>query len=157
MSGLRMFLAIFVAVSLVPGGAGLDQPLNSFVSLSGISFTCPANLGTCGVRAQGPARSEARAARGEAPKKRNGSGSFGASVSLTGAGLNFARGSIILQRRDLSGSNPAGIVQPAPVTIAGIPAGAVLVNAFVWAGGSSSSAGDQTITCVSFFFGGATC
>ncbi|MDQ3110558.1 MAG: PKD domain-containing protein [Bacteroidota bacterium] len=71
----------------------------------------------------------------------NGNGTLGNIYSLTACGLNFSQASQRLGRR----FSPQGILQPAPFTITGIPVGAVIQKAYLWAEGSGNGAA-QTAT-----------
>ncbi len=65
---------------------------------------------------------------------RNGSGTLGNNINICRTGLNYVSSSVRLGQR----FSPIGIPQPASFVIAGIPAGAVIEAAFVYAGTSGN-------------------
>lgn len=71
----------------------------------------------------------------------NGNGTLGNIYSMTACGLNFSQASQRLGRR----FTPQGVLQPAPFTITGIPPGANILKAYLWASGSGNGAA-QTAT-----------
>ncbi len=64
----------------------------------------------------------------------NGSGSIGNSYMATACGLNYTMGKVKLGKR----FSPAGVNQPAGITISGIPPCAVILKAFLYTGGSGN-------------------
>jgi gliding motility-associated-like protein len=71
----------------------------------------------------------------------NGNGVLGNIYSMTACGLNYSQASQRLGRR----FTPQGVLQPAPFTITGIPPGATILRAYLWASGSGNGAA-QTAT-----------
>lgn len=136
-----MFLLLaLVTTALAIADHSITESLNTFRNLNGDEWQCPANRGSCGL--VGTLVSK-RVANSEHDSQRNisqrdaGSLSATPTVSLTGLGLNYAVGSVVLQQRDPGNSGQPSISQPAAITISGIPAGATLVQAIIWAGASS--------------------
>ena len=85
--------------------------------------------------------SASRASAGGTVVVQNGNGVLGSVYSQSKCGLNYASASQRIGQR----FSPAGVAQPAPFVIGGIPAGAVIEKAYLWAGGSGNGAA-QTST-----------
>jgi gliding motility-associated-like protein len=69
------------------------------------------------------------------PSVQNGNQSISVSYSITSCGLNYTTGSVVLEQRTANRSSfiaPVGRVQPAPITISGIPSRAVILKAFLY-------------------------
>src|ERR1700756_2529249 len=69
------------------------------------------------------------------PSVQNGNQSINVSYSITSCGLNYTAGSVVLEQR--TGNNngynaPVGKVQPAAISISGIPSGSVILKAFLY-------------------------
>ncbi len=114
----------------------LALPLLVF-SQSTRSSDCPGVPGACGYTGD----STSAIARSGPQTPQNGNGTLGVCYSMTKCGLDFTSASQRLGRR----GPLAGVLQPAPFVIAGIPAGAVIEKAFLWAEGSGNGAA-QTAT-----------
>lgn len=71
----------------------------------------------------------------------NGNGTLGVIHTQSKCGLNYTTASQRIGQR----FSPAGVAQPAPFAIGGIPAGSVIERAYLWAGGSGNGAA-QTAT-----------
>ncbi|MBI3510102.1 MAG: gliding motility-associated C-terminal domain-containing protein [Bacteroidetes bacterium] len=101
---------------------------------------CPGIPGACGYHP-----SDNTAVQHSIPNvnPQNGNGTMGNIFSLTKCGLNYATASQRLGKR----FTPAGINQPAPFVISGIPACGVIEKAYLWAEGSGNGAA-QTATIV---------
>jgi len=101
------------------------------------STNCPGVPGACGYttspnnQRSGPNN----------PSPQNGNGTLGVIYSQQACGLDFTTASQRLGRR----GSLAGVLQPAPFVIAGIPACAVIEKAYLWAEGSGNGAA-QTAT-----------
>ncbi len=108
------------------------------ILVSGFSFAqqaarlapnCPGVPGACGY-----VPNQTVAPNSPNPTPQNGNGSLGQIYSFTKCGLNFSTASQRLGRR----GSLAGVLQPAPFNIGGIPAGAVIEKAYLWAEGSGN-------------------
>lgn len=66
----------------------------------------------------------------------NGNGTLGQIYTQSKCGLNYTAVSQRLGQR----FTPAGVAQPAPFVVGGIPAGAIIERAYLWAGGSGNGA-----------------
>lgn len=82
-----------------------------------------------------------RASGGGTVVVQNGNGVLGSIYTQSKCGLDYKSASQRIGQR----FSPAGVAQPAPFVIAGIPAGAVIEKAYLWAGGSGNGAA-QTST-----------
>ncbi|MBI3509209.1 MAG: gliding motility-associated C-terminal domain-containing protein [Bacteroidetes bacterium] len=102
------------------------------------STGCPGVPGACGYH-----HTNNNNANHSGPNQtpQDGNGSLGSIYSNTECGLNFTTASQRLGQR----FSPAGIAQPAPFVISGIPACATIDKAFLWAEGSGNGAA-QTAT-----------
>ncbi len=98
---------------------------------------CPGVPGACGYTGD----STNAIARSGPQTPQNGNGTLGVCFSMTKCGLDFTSASQRLGRR----GSLAGVLQPAPFVISGIPVGAVIEKAFLWAEGSGNGAA-QTAT-----------
>lgn len=81
--------------------------------------------------------------RTENPLPQNGNGTLGVIFDSTACGLNYVTASQKLGQR----FTPAGVIQPAPFTITGIPANASIIRAYLIANGSGNGT-PQTATIV---------
>jgi hypothetical protein len=75
------------------------------------------------------------------PALQNGNSTIATSYTATACGLNWVQGSVVLeQKSDSAGltSPPMGSVQPAVISISGIPIGATIVKAFLYADASGN-------------------
>jgi gliding motility-associated-like protein len=117
-----LFLAFFAAGqnTLQPANS---QPLNN-------SNPCPGVPGACGY----PAASTLSASANQPVSPQNGNGTLGVIYDMSKCGLNFAYASQRLGKR----FTPAGITQPAPFVISGVPSCAVIEKAYLWAEGSGN-------------------
>jgi gliding motility-associated-like protein len=69
----------------------------------------------------------------------NGSGSIQTSYTQTACGLGYTQVSARLHKRVFGGVPPGtGTTQPCPIVVSGIPAGAIIQAAFLYAGGSGA-------------------
>jgi len=102
------------------------------------ALDCPGVPGACGYPQQQVNQSNQRGGP-QAPQ--NGNGSLGVIFDLQKCGLDFTHASQRLGKR----FTPAGVNQPAPFAIAGIPACAIIERAYLWAEGSGNGAA-QTAT-----------
>ena len=91
---------------------------------------CPGVPGACGYT---PNPSPLH---GPAPTPQNGNGTLGLVYTNTACGLDYAKASRVLGKR----FSPAGANQPAAFSITGIPAGACILKAYLWAEGSGNGA-----------------
>jgi gliding motility-associated-like protein len=73
-------------------------------------------------------------AKNNSPVPLDGSGSLGQTYNFTDCGLNYAVASQKIGQR----FTPAGVAQPATFTIAGLPATANILQAYVWCGTSGT-------------------
>lgn len=70
----------------------------------------------------------------------NGSGSIQTSYTQTACGLGYTQVSARLHKRNFGGVPPGtGTTQPCPIVVTGIPAGAIIQAAFLYAGGSGAT------------------
>ncbi|MBA2611996.1 MAG: gliding motility-associated C-terminal domain-containing protein [Bacteroidetes bacterium] len=70
----------------------------------------------------------------------NGNGSLATTYTQTACGLGFTQVSARLHKRVFGGVPPGtGTTQPCPVVVSGIPAGAIIQAAFLYAGGSGQT------------------
>jgi gliding motility-associated-like protein len=102
------------------------------------STNCPGVFGACGYPASTP---NSRAAGPANPAPLNGNGTLGVIYDNSACGLDFTSASNRMGKR----FTPAGVNQPAPFNISGIPACAIIVKAYLWAEGSGNGAA-QTAT-----------
>ncbi|GAB4138835.1 MAG: hypothetical protein Fur0041_13890 [Bacteroidia bacterium] len=107
------------------------------------STNCPGVPGACGY--QSPNNQNNIPAAAPNPSPQNGNGTLGQIYNFTKCGLNFTQFTQKLGKRFGSTCPPASPNQPAPFTISGIPACAVIEKAFLWAEGSGNGAA-QTAT-----------
>ncbi len=75
-----------------------------------------------------------QAPKGPAPTPQNGNATLGTSYTNTACGLNYTSGSVKLGRR----GSINGVIQPAAITIAGIPNCATILKAFLYADASGN-------------------
>ncbi|MDQ3112285.1 MAG: SprB repeat-containing protein, partial [Bacteroidota bacterium] len=99
---------------------------------------CPGVPGACGYPAN-----NATLHSGPNPTPQNGNGTLGQVYTNTACGLNYAVASRVLGQR----FSPIGAPQPAAFNISGIPAGACILQAYLWAEGSGDGSA-QTATIV---------
>jgi gliding motility-associated-like protein len=112
-------------------------PLFSFGQNVNVSNTgCPGIPGACGYH---PSSSVARSGPVNTPQ--NGNGTLGVIYDQAKCGLDYTAASQRIGTR----FSPAGVPQPAPFAISGIPACAVIEKAYLWAEGSGNGAA-QTAT-----------
>ncbi|MFI5150108.1 MAG: PKD domain-containing protein [Bacteroidia bacterium] len=87
-------------------------------------------------------KQHANASRAQNPHPLNGNGSLALNYTNTACGLNYVTGSVVLEQRTvtngITSGPPAGQVQPATITIAGIPTCATIVKAFLYADASGN-------------------
>ncbi|GAB4131787.1 MAG: hypothetical protein Fur0041_02490 [Bacteroidia bacterium] len=105
---------------------------------------CPGVLGACGYQNAMPANNPNNlpaANSGPNPSPQNGNGTLGVIYDVAKCGLDYTTASQRLGKR----GSLAGVNQPAPFVIAGIPACAVIEKAYLWAEGSGNGAA-QTAT-----------
>lgn len=76
----------------------------------------------------------APAPKGQTPTPQNGNATLGTTYTNTACGLNYTSGSVKLGRRGTIG----GVIQPAAITIAGIPNCATILKAFLYADASGN-------------------
>ncbi len=95
------------------------------------STGCPGVPGACGYS---PNHSVAH--NGPTPTPQNGNGTLGVVYTNTACGLNYAVAKRVLGQR----FTPIGSPQPAAFAISGIPAGACILKAYLWAEGSGNGA-----------------
>jgi gliding motility-associated-like protein len=70
----------------------------------------------------------------------NGNGSIATTYTQTACGLGYTQVSARLHKRVFGGVPPGtGTTQPCPIVVAGIPAGAIIQAAFLYAGGSGAT------------------
>ena len=98
---------------------------------------CPGIPGACGY----PSQNQNHSPSVPNPAPQNGNGTLGVIFDMQKCGLNYAHASQRLGKR----FSPAGINQPAPFVISGIPTCAVIEKAYLWAEGSGNGAA-QTAT-----------
>ncbi|MFM2016902.1 MAG: hypothetical protein RL007_558 [Bacteroidota bacterium] len=98
---------------------------------------CPGVPGACGY----PSQNQNHSPSVPNPAPQNGNGTLGVIFDMQKCGLNYAHASQRLGKR----FSPAGINQPAPFVISGIPTCAVIEKAYLWAEGSGNGAA-QTAT-----------
>ena len=106
--------------------------------LSARTNDCPGVPGACGYVAN-----QAALRTGPAPTPQNGNGTLGQVYTNTACGLDYAIASRVLGQR----FSPQGVLQPAAFSITGIPAGACILKAYLWAEGSGDGSA-QTATIV---------
>jgi gliding motility-associated-like protein len=70
------------------------------------------------------------------PSVQNGNSSVNVSYSVTSCGLNYVAGSVTTEQRVTN--PPIGSVQPAAITISGMPVGAVIIKAFLYGAASGN-------------------
>jgi gliding motility-associated-like protein len=99
---------------------------------------CPGVPGACGYTAD-PSTLHS----GPTPTPQNGNGTLGLVYTNTACGLNYATAAKVLGKR----FSPQGVNQPAAFNITGIPAGACILKAYLWAEGSGDGSA-QTATIV---------
>ena len=69
----------------------------------------------------------------------NANAGIATSYTASACGLNYVQGSVALLRRSTTFTNvPVGVVQPAPISISGLPAGAQIIKAFLYADASGN-------------------
>lgn len=120
----RLYTIFFSIISLALVSQTID--IESYEPLGKPSQQNPSNL-----RGPGPGTVVVQ----------NGNGTLGQIYTQSKCGLNYAAASQRIGQR----FSPAGVAQPAPFAIAGIPAGSVIEKAYLWAGGSGNGAA-QTAT-----------
>ena len=70
----------------------------------------------------------------------NGNGSIATTYTQSSCGLGFTQTSAILHKRPFAAmAPPTGTTQPCPIVVSGIPAGAIIQAAFLYAGGSGAT------------------
>jgi len=106
---------------------------------------CPGVPGACGYQhtTNTPPSNAHVGGPNSNPTPQNGNHALGQIYSNSACGLNFATASQRLGKR----FSPAGVNQPAPFVISGIPACASILRAYLWAEGSGNGAA-QTATIV---------
>lgn len=113
-----------------------------FVLIASANFSwaqnCPGVPGACGYTNTNPANNTPSIGP-QSPT--NGNGTLGVIYDQQLCGLDYASASQRLGRR----GSLNGVVQPAPFAIAGVPATATIVKAYLWAEGSGNGAA-QTAT-----------
>jgi large repetitive protein len=113
-------------------------PALAFAQAPQTRTDCPGVPGACGY----PANSNANARTISPPQSpQNGNGTLGVIYDQAKCGLDWTAASQRLGKR----FTPAGVNQPAPFVIAGIPTCAVIEKAYLWAEGSGNGAA-QTAT-----------
>jgi gliding motility-associated-like protein len=129
---ISLLVASIIAGNFLTAQISSQQPAPS----QALQNPCPGVPGACGyanttpsVQSNGP----------QSPQ--NGNGTLGVIFDMQKCGLNYASASQRLGKR----FTPQGINQPAPFTIGGIPACAVIERAYLWAEGSGNGAA-QTAT-----------
>ncbi|MFN8712369.1 MAG: PKD domain-containing protein [Bacteroidota bacterium] len=130
---LRYFLSIAVLISAVTHTAAQQQ-----TNTTG----CPGVPGACGYPSQPSQQVQSISGPGN-PSPQNGNGTLGQIYNFSKCGLGFTQASQRLGRR----FTPQGIPQPATFAISGIPACAVIEQAYVWAEGSGNGMA-QNVTIV---------
>ncbi|MEO5642878.1 MAG: PKD domain-containing protein [Bacteroidia bacterium] len=112
--------------------------LHAQQQVSSRSTNCPGVPGACGYVPNHSAMHT-----GPAPTPQNGNGTLGLVYTNTACGLNYAVASRVLGKR----FSPQGVNQPAAFSITGMPAGACVLKAYLWAEGSGDGSA-QTATIV---------
>lgn len=134
---LRHTFTWLFAFSFITGNAQTQQQATS--STAQHNQPCHGVPGACG--GSGTHNILAAAHTGPVVTPQNGNGTLGNSYNFSKCGLNFTQASQRLGQR----FSPAGVAQPAPFTISGIPTCAVIEKAFLWAEGSGNGTA-QTAT-----------
>lgn len=106
--------------------------LTTLVALAGI-LTLPAQQGATPVQGQNPV-APANARVGDPNTPQDGSTVLGPTYQASACGLNYTTASNKIGQR----ISPAGVPQPASFPIAGIPASATILKAYVWCDASGS-------------------
>jgi large repetitive protein len=125
---LRFFILVAVCMLAISHLAAQQQTRSS---------VNPVVPGTSGYLAQQQARGPGN------PTPQNGNGTLGQIYNFSKCGLNFTQASQRLGQR----FTPVGVPQPAAFAISGIPACAVIEQAYLWAEGSGDGSA-QTATIV---------
>ncbi|MEO5642075.1 MAG: PKD domain-containing protein [Bacteroidia bacterium] len=135
---MRPYLRHFILlVFMVPAMVSAQQVMTTSTGCPGVPGACGSGLHSTVVPP-----STTPSINGPGPTTpQNGNGTLGNIYSMTACGLNFSQASQRLGRR----FTPQGVLQPAPFAITGIPAGAVILKAYLWAEGSGNGAA-QTAT-----------
>lgn len=68
----------------------------------------------------------------------NGNGTINTSYTVSACGLNFVQASVRLHQRSTAMTPPKGVIQPATLSISGIPPCATITKAFLYTGGSGN-------------------
>jgi hypothetical protein len=117
--------------------------------MAGLFLLCTAQLsaqeGTTNTNGLNPKSAESAQARLAAPTgntPEDGSTFLGPAYQYTACGLNYTTATQKLGQRLSTSCCPAtnGVPQPATFTVAGIPAGATIVKAYIWADASGNGA-----------------
>ena len=124
---LRPFILLVIMLPVIVSG---QQVLTT-------SSGCPGVPGACGHTSTTPppVTPPINSINGPGPNTpQNGNGTLGNIYTMTACGLNYSQASQRLGRR----FTPQGVLQPAPFTITGIPVGATILKAYLWASGSGN-------------------
>lgn len=124
---MRHVLRISLLFVFLAAAIGLHAQQNNS------STNCPGVPGACGYT---NTNQNVQRSGGPAPAPQNGNGTLGVIFDMQKCGLDYTHASQRLGKR----FTPAGINQPAPFNIAGIPACAVIERAYLWAEGSGNGA-----------------
>ncbi|MFM2016903.1 MAG: hypothetical protein RL007_559 [Bacteroidota bacterium] len=129
-----LLVSAFAALSLLTSSA-FAQTVQS--QSANHNTNCPGVPGACGY----PNNPSVQSVGPQNPTPQNGNGTLGVIYDMQKCGLDYTSASQRLGRR----GSLAGVLQPAPFNITGIPACAVIERAYLWAEGSGNGAA-QTAT-----------